>query len=178
MVYSDNDQRDFKNEKEQVYSVCGERITDVTVETGGYRNSLRKNDSIHCDQTTFSLQDQLTKQNQSMVCRSRCCYGFHLLCPLLKCEDTLSKSSYKALVLSTNFSESFQGETTIGLAQPVRTPKWRQFPVCKSAHPRRGGLPCVLPSHWPKYTCSTVCTKYLFQEGENHYSAFSVRGAL
>lgn len=113
-----------------------------------------------------------------MVCRSRCCYGFHLLCPLLKCEDTLSKSSYKALILSTNFTESFQGETTIGLAQPVCTPKWHQFPVCKSAHPWTGHLPCTLSSHWPKYTCSTVCTKYLFQEDESHYGAFSVWGAL
>lgn len=82
-----------------------------------------------------------------MVCRSRCCYGFHLLCPLLKCEDTLSKSSYKALILSTNFTDSFQGETTIGLAQPVCTPKWHQFPVCKSAHPWTGHLPCTLSSH-------------------------------
>ena len=32
---------------------------------GRYCNSLRRNDSIHCEQTTFSLQDQLTKQNKT-----------------------------------------------------------------------------------------------------------------
>lgn len=34
MVYSDNDQTDLKNEKEkQVFYVCGERTTDMRVET-------------------------------------------------------------------------------------------------------------------------------------------------
>lgn len=92
--------------------------------------------SIHCEQTTFSLQDQLTKQNTTRawfagadVAMASTCSAHYLSV------RTLSKSSYKALILSTNFSESFQGETTIGLAQPMCTPKWHPFPVCKSAHP-------------------------------------------
>lgn len=84
----------------------------------------------------------------------------------------------KPLSFSTNFSESFQGETTIGLDQPGCTPKWHYFPMGKSAHPWTWDPPCILSSHWPQYTCSTVSIKYLFQEGESRYSAFSVRGTL
>ena len=78
---------------------------------GRYCNSLRRNDSIHCEQTTFSLQDQLTKQNKTRawfagadVAMAPTCSAHYLSVRTL-CTRALAKPPSFPLIFPKKFSK-------------------------------------------------------------------------